>query len=108
MKARDIDTNSFGGVKNPVIFDSKGKLYVNHMVGVTRLNGIQPPDPYLRADGKKGENKPPQSGPVGKATSKPVDLAAVSRIEVLWALPFKTVTRLRHVPTSDAWQRLGE
>ena len=24
VKARDIDTNSFGGVKNPVIFDSKG------------------------------------------------------------------------------------
>ena len=43
-----------------------------------------------------------------EATSKAVDLAAVSRIEVLWALPFKTVTRLRHVPTSDAWQRLGE
>src|SRR2546426_1674260 len=74
VKARDIDKDSFGGVKNPVIFDSMGKFYVNHMVGVTRLNGIQPPDPYLRADGKKGENKPAQSGPVGKATSKPVEV----------------------------------
>jgi len=74
VKARDIDKDSFGGVKNPVIFDSTGKFYVNHMVGVTRLNGIQPPDPYLRADGKKGENKPAQSGPLGKATSKPVEV----------------------------------
>jgi putative peptidoglycan binding protein len=73
VKARDIDKSSFGAVKNPVIFDGTGKFYVNHFVGATRLFGVEPPDPYLRADGKKGQNKPTEPAPVGKVVSKPVE-----------------------------------
>src|SRR5262249_25459346 len=68
------DKDSFGGVKKPVIFDGTGSFYVNHFVGASRLHGIQPPEPYLRADGKKGQDVPVQPPPpVGKAVSKPVE-----------------------------------
>ncbi len=69
VKAANIDKSSFGG-KKPVIFDSTVGFYVNHFTGVTRLHGVTPPDPYLRAGAKQANDKPPAQ-PVGKAVSKP-------------------------------------
>jgi len=45
-------------------------------VGAARLFGVEPPEPYLRATGKKGESKPAPQGPapLGKAVAKPVEV----------------------------------
>jgi hypothetical protein len=71
--AKDIDQKSFGA---PVQISYLGSRYDPVSVKslrVARLNGVTPPEPYLRADGKSaGEaaTPPPKPKPVAKVTSK--------------------------------------
>jgi len=79
VKKGDIDLNTFGVPAKSVQISYADSMDVSvHTVHVARLNGVTPPEPYLRADG--GRTPEPKSKPKPQALttvkSKKVDQAA--------------------------------
>lgn len=83
VKKGDIDTSTFGVPKGSLVIVYDDFVWNGIKLGikdvrVARLNGITPPEPYLRADGKTAADAPkdappPQPKPVATVSSKPVE-----------------------------------
>jgi peptidoglycan hydrolase-like protein with peptidoglycan-binding domain len=76
VEKKDIDPSSFGVSKEQVSvvdwkFTWQGLKLGVDTVCVARLNGVTPPEPWLRSDSKAAPPPPPKPPPLAKVKSKP-------------------------------------